>query len=607
MSINRYFVDLSLNKKFMILRLSFLVTLVAVLLILFKTFDDLSNSQRAMENLMDLRSSLYNVRVSLNAQRGEVLINAIANDQLQQTTMNESRRSYYDQKNTLDTLVIYLDTRIKETENETLARSYQELVASMGPLTGLMDEKMKIFGQAQGISDDSAKQEAVNKFIMNYDPLFLDFRKSIKQILAQTEQATQLAKQEYQDIKSQTTVVLIVFFFVAGAAMYILSLYIGRSILQPIMLTKDTLAKISDGKLPEIASQTSRDETGQMLGSLHHLVENLNHLRRFTSEVGRGEFETQTQVFKNQGDIAQSLLLMRESLKAASQKEFQDKWTTTGLSQIGSIIRRDHKDEKALYDEILKFFVKYLDANQGTFFIAYENNRETYLQMVSCFAYERKKVREARVNIGEGIVGQVYLERELTYITHLPKDYIKITSGLGEATPDALVVIPLIHNDTVQGVIEVASFHTFEEYQLNFMKQFGALIAGEIVNARMNAETKILLERSQQQTEELKAQEEELRQNIEELTSTQEEVARRNAEVEGAMKAIRESGILSAEFDLNGLITSADENFLSVFGYTLAEVRGKSHSILVKGDERLMALDHELWRGLNNGSSHSGL
>ena len=139
---------------------------------------------------------------------------------------------------------------------------------------------------------------------------------------------------------------------------------------------------------------------------------------------------------------------------------------------------------------------------------------------------------EKTVKIGQGLVGQTYLEKKTTLLTNIPDQYVIITSGLGEATPANLLLIPLIFNEQVMGVLELASFTTWPPYQVDFLESVGEIIASSIATLDVSSKTKQLLEQSQQSTEELRAQEEEMRQNMEELQATQEEMQRKTEEYE---------------------------------------------------------------------------
>ena len=134
--------------------------------------------------------------------------------------------------------------------------------------------------------------------------------------------------------------------------------------------------------------------------------------------------------------------------------------------------------------------------------------------------------------MGEGLLGQCFLEKEQVYMTKVPDDYTHITSGLGGATPGSVLLMPLLTNETIVGVMELASFKPFTPAQIEFIKTAAENIAASIVSSRTTERVKRLLQESQQQAEEMKAQEEEMRQNMEELQATQEEMSRKNADVE---------------------------------------------------------------------------
>jgi GAF domain-containing protein len=134
--------------------------------------------------------------------------------------------------------------------------------------------------------------------------------------------------------------------------------------------------------------------------------------------------------------------------------------------------------------------------------------------------------------LGEGLVGNCALERKSVHLTEIPQNYIKVTSGLGGSNPKSLVLVPMKMEDEVLGIIEIASFDNFDEHHIQFLEDASLSIASSLNMAATNKRTSELLERTQQQAEEMAAQEEEMRQNMEELQATQEESTRRNTEME---------------------------------------------------------------------------
>ena len=171
------------------------------------------------------------------------------------------------------------------------------------------------------------------------------------------------------------------------------------------------------------------------------------------------------------------------------------------------------------------------EANQGGLYLVKEDeNEEKHLELVSCYAYERQKFDSKRIEIGQGLIGQCYLEKETMVLKEVPEEYITITSGLGDAPPTFIAIIPLMQEDHIAGVMEIALFTELEQYKIDFLSKLGESIAAFISTNTLNEKTKKLLEQSQVQMEQLQSQEEEMRQNMEELQATQEEMQRKEKE-----------------------------------------------------------------------------
>jgi PAS domain-containing protein len=235
----------------------------------------------------------------------------------------------------------------------------------------------------------------------------------------------------------------------------------------------------------------------------------------------------------SENELLKALNDLRIELKSMQETEKERKWVSDGMASFVDILKADYKDEKNFYDKLLSSIVKYMGANQGGFFLVSEDEqeKEKYLALVSCYAYDRQKHLTKRIEIGQGLVGQAYMEGQTIFLKAVPDRYVSITSGLGEATPNYLMIVPLKVNGVVECIIEIASFTEFKNYQIQFLEKLGESIASAVSNFRINENTKVLLKETQLYTEQLRAQEEEMRQNMEELTATQEEMARKEKEL----------------------------------------------------------------------------
>ena len=139
-----------------------------------------------------------------------------------------------------------------------------------------------------------------------------------------------------------------------------------------------------------------------------------------------------------------------------------------------------------------------LEANQGGLYIVENSDEEDerHIKLASCYAYKRRKFVKQKIAIGEGLLGQAYLERKTVFMSDVPESYVRITSGLGKATPRSIVIVPLLINEQVEGLFELASFRAFESHQLDFLKDLGESIASAVVNHRITLNTRRLLEQT---------------------------------------------------------------------------------------------------------------
>jgi hypothetical protein len=266
----------------------------------------------------------------------------------------------------------------------------------------------------------------------------------------------------------------------------------------------------------------------------------IKSLTTFADTIGQGNYEADVRIEEGEKDsLSLALAGMRDKLKMVAEEDKKRNWVNSGLAQVGEILRMHYEKSEDLYFSITSFVVTYLNANQGGLFILQETSEETNIELVACIAYDRKKYMKKKFDRKEGLIGRCVQEAATIYLTEIPNDYIEITSGLGKANPSDLLIVPLKLNDETFGVLELASFNKIEKYQLEFVEKIAESIASTISNVKTNERTRILLEQSQQQAEELSAQEEEMRQNMEELQATQEEMVRMSSNLQKEVEDLK--------------------------------------------------------------------
>ena len=369
------------------------------------------------------------------------------------------------------------------------------------------------------------------------------------------------------------------FIYLSGVILVIIAIiiafYLIHVIIKPIKIIKDVLIMLGQGVMPKKQIKERNDEIGEMAAALNALIIGLKETTDFSIEIGKENFESNFVPLSEDDDLGNALLEMRTNLKRATIEETRRKkedtqrnWAAQGIAKFSDLLRQNNDNIEKLSYDVISNLVKYCEANQGGLFLINDDDPDNkFIEMSSAYAFNRKKFLENKIDMGVGLIGRAVQESETIYMTDIPDNYITITSGLGDDNPKSILIVPLIVNEMVYGVIEMASFREFEKYQIDFVKKIGENIASTFSTVKINIRTANLLETTKQQAEEMRAQEEEMRQNMEELQATQEESARREAELEKKVeefekfKKQQESFVKKLDGNLTGeLISSADDD-----------------------------------------------
>jgi PAS domain-containing protein len=312
-----------------------------------------------------------------------------------------------------------------------------------------------------------------------------------------------------------------------GALYYLFDQYV----LKPIRaLEKDTVEQYQNFAF-------APNELGNLTHQVNEILEQLKDATEFVGTIGEGKLDfdyklLDTHYAPGKNKLADSLISMQRKLRDMNVEEQRRQWANEGLTKFVNILRSSNDNINTLGDLIISTLVQYTGSNQGGLYVVNdENPNNKYIELISLFAFNTKKFEQQKIKIGEGIIGQTFLEKETTMLTEIPDEYIRITSGLGEANPKALVIVPLKVDKEVYGMVELASFKLYEAHEIEFVEKLAETIASTLASVKTAQKNKQLIEQFHEQTEQMHAQEEEVRQNMEELTATQEEMARKEKEL----------------------------------------------------------------------------
>jgi PAS domain S-box-containing protein len=336
-------------------------------------------------------------------------------------------------------------------------------------------------------------------------------------------------------------------------------------------------------------------------------ISKTHEIANYTKALAEGNYKIDISI---DDSIGKSIKHLRDSLISSQEESARHKleeshhnWATEGLTFFAEILRKNNDNIQELSYQIITNLVKYTGANQGGFFVLQDDNvDDKHFELIACYAYERKKFANKRVEWGEGLLGMCGLELEPIYMTDVPDNYIHITSGMGDANPRCIFIVPLILNDTIQGIIELASFKVFEKYERDFVIKLSESIASTIYSVKNNMRTATLLAQSKEQALHLSQQEDQLKQNIEELRATQEQAALQTMQFENFVNSVNHT-MMSAEFDIQGKLIHANNKFLQKLSYQKeTDVIGKNIYQMI--NERDTELFHETWSSLIIGSNY---
>jgi HAMP domain-containing protein/signal transduction histidine kinase/CheY-like chemotaxis protein len=331
-------------------------------------------------------------------------------------------------------------------------------------------------------------------------------------------------------------------------------------------------------------------------GTWKGLTENVNQLAANLTTQIRAIAEVATAVTK--GDLTRSITVeaqgevavlkdnineMIRNLKDTTLKNSEQDWLKTNLARFSRMLQ-GQRDLNTVGRLILSELVPVVGAQQAVFYVLPPSQKEEEsrrLKLLASYA-DRGSVPE-EIGLGEGLVGQCAFEAKKIHITSTPPDYFRISSGLGEAAPRTIIVLPVLFEKQLKGVLELASFERFNPTHQAFLDELTESIGIVLNTIEANMRTEGLLKQSQSLAQELSSRGEqlentnrELQENARLLAHQNQEVERKNQEVEQARRALEEKAKQLA------LTSKYKSEFLANMSH---ELRTPLNSLLILSDQ----------------------
>ncbi len=332
---------------------------------------------------------------------------------------------------------------------------------------------------------------------------------------------------------------------------------------------------------------TWRDLTDNVNQLAANLTTQLRAIADVATAVTKGDL-TQTIQVSARGEVAfvkDNINEMIRNLKDTTSRNQEQDWLKTNLAKFTRMLQ-GQKDVLTVGQLILSELAPVVSAQHGVFYIMdgdHGEPSEQELRLLASYAYSERKSVSNRYALGEGLVGQAALEKQPILLTNVPGDYIRISSGLGDATPVNIMVLPVIFEGRVKAVIELASFERFNPTHEAFLGQLAESIGIVLNTIKASTLTENLLRQSQSLAGELQSRQEQLENTNEELQEKAAQLAEQNAEVERKNREVEQARLaLEGKARQLSLTSKYKSEFLANMSH---ELRTPLNSLLILADQ----------------------
>ncbi len=332
------------------------------------------------------------------------------------------------------------------------------------------------------------------------------------------------------------------------------------------------------------AAGTWKDLTGNVNLLADNLTNQVRAIAEVATAVTKGDLTRSIQV-EARGEVADlkdNINTMIDNLRLTTDRNTEQDWLKTNLARFTAMLQ-GQRDLATVGRTLLSELAPLVGAQQGIIYQMAAEETEA-LVLLSAFADAAEdEGHRHHLHVGEGLVGQCAAEKRRMLISDLPEHTIPIRTALFQATPRNIIVLPVLFEDRVKAVIELASVSTFTNSHLAFLEQLTASIGIVLNSIEATMQTEGLLKQSQQLATELQTQQKELQQTNEQLAQKAQQLAEQNVEVERKNQEIEQArGALEEKAKELALTSKYKSEFLANMSH---ELRTPLNSVLILGQQ----------------------
>jgi cystathionine beta-lyase len=246
----------------------------------------------------------------------------------------------------------------------------------------------------------------------------------------------------------------------------------------PLIHVSQQLKSISRAEPVYRKGRRGAGEFREIDGALQQHLQRLKEIAMIARELSEGDIAETFRAMGEQDEIGHAILKLKEGIVRSNKEALarrkldeQQNWASYGLARFGEMIRDFEHDTGDSSNAFIRELVKYIDVEVGGLFLMRRTGEgEPVLEMTGAYAFDREKSVKRSFLPGEGLVGRCALEKQSILISDVPADYIRIRSGMGEDLPSMMLLVPIMFDEEVLGVIELASFAEIEPYKISFLE-----------------------------------------------------------------------------------------------------------------------------------------
>lgn len=353
---------------------------------------------------------------------------------------------------------------------------------------------------------------------------------------------------------------------------------IVRKFILPMRDIADTLATIAKGKFVYLEGKQKQNpnEIEIIYMAMSTLIDTLRKKMIFAQQMGNQNYSNDFAPASDEDELGHALIELKDNLVVAGKEEIEQRekderisWASKGYNSYGELTSKHHQNFDNFIKETIVWITKYTKAAIGGLYLVEEKGKAVRLYASHNYTRENKKRR--KIPFGEGLVGRCAQENETLYLSDVPKNFLKISSGMGEEKASYILLVPLRLNQQAFGVIELASFEPIEQYRIDFVEQIGENIAATVVNIQANTQTAELLTQQKRLADDMQTKEQRLRSEMETMEK-EYSVFKEEYELFKHTNDAYFRNLAAIELDMKGNMFRCNDRCELLLGYTTDEV-----------------------------------